>query len=34
VRAHFIDLMTPEALAAYGEALSPVAAHLRAERAR
>ncbi|SDN19006.1 MarR family winged helix-turn-helix transcriptional regulator [Actinacidiphila guanduensis] len=34
VRAHFIDLMTPEALAAYGEALTPVAAHLRAERAR
>ncbi|WNI18160.1 MarR family winged helix-turn-helix transcriptional regulator [Actinacidiphila sp. ITFR-21] len=33
VRAHFIDLITPEDLAAYHRALLPVATHLRAERA-
>ena len=32
VRAHFIDLIPPESLIAYREALSPVAAHLRASR--
>ncbi|SEF92393.1 DNA-binding transcriptional regulator, MarR family [Actinacidiphila yanglinensis] len=34
VRAHFIDLLTPEALCAYRQALQPVAEHLRAERVR
>lgn len=34
VRAHFIDLLTPEALSAYRQALQPVAEHLRAERVR
>jgi DNA-binding MarR family transcriptional regulator len=34
VRAHFIDLITPEDLAAYQRALAPVAEHLRAERGR
>jgi DNA-binding MarR family transcriptional regulator len=32
VRAHFIDLIAPESLAAYHQALQPVAQHLRAER--
>jgi len=34
VRAHFIDLMPAADLAAYGQALLPVAEHLRAERGR
>jgi DNA-binding MarR family transcriptional regulator len=34
VRAHFIDLLPPAALAAYHEALTPVAAHLREERGK
>jgi DNA-binding MarR family transcriptional regulator len=34
VREHFIDLVTPEALKAYHEALVPVAAHLREVRGR
>ncbi|WP_329136730.1 MarR family transcriptional regulator [Streptomyces sp. NBC_01476] len=34
VRAHFIDLISPEDLAAYHRALEPVAAHLRAGRSR
>jgi DNA-binding MarR family transcriptional regulator len=34
VRAHFIDLISPEDLAAYHRALTPVAAHLREERGR
>ncbi len=34
VREHFIDLIAPEDLAAYREALLPVAEHLRAERGR
>jgi DNA-binding MarR family transcriptional regulator len=34
VRAHFIDLIDPEHLAAYHRALVPVAEHLRAERGR
>jgi DNA-binding MarR family transcriptional regulator len=32
VREHFIDLIPPQALAAYREALGPVAAHLRETR--
>jgi DNA-binding MarR family transcriptional regulator len=32
VRAHFIDLISAADLAAYGQALRPVAEHLRAER--
>ncbi|MBD0736558.1 MarR family winged helix-turn-helix transcriptional regulator [Streptomyces sp. CBMA29] len=32
VRAHFIDLITPEDLATYRRALAPVADHLRAVR--
>jgi DNA-binding MarR family transcriptional regulator len=34
VREHFIDLIPPQGLAAYREALAPVAAHLRASRPR
>lgn len=34
VRAHFIDLIPAESLAAYRDALSPVAAHLREARTR
>ncbi|MGP3968702.1 MarR family winged helix-turn-helix transcriptional regulator [Streptomyces sp. 6N223] len=34
VRRHFIDLLTPEGLAALQESLAPVARHLRAERGR
>jgi DNA-binding MarR family transcriptional regulator len=34
VRSHFIDLIAPEDLASYHRALSPVAIHLRTERAR
>ncbi|MEU6849181.1 MarR family transcriptional regulator [Actinacidiphila alni] len=34
VRAHFIDLIPPESLAAYHEALRPVADHLRTERTK
>jgi len=34
VRAHFIDLVSAEDLAAYREAMLPVVAHLRAERGR
>jgi len=34
VREHFIDLIPPHALAAYREALSPVADHLRTTRPR
>ncbi|MEC3997279.1 MarR family transcriptional regulator [Actinacidiphila sp. DG2A-62] len=34
VREHFIDLISAEDLAAYREALLPVAEHLRAERGR
>lgn len=34
VREHFIDLIPPQALAAYREALTPVAEHLRASRPR
>jgi DNA-binding MarR family transcriptional regulator len=34
VRAHFIDLISAEDLAAYHRALLPVAEHLRGERAR
>lgn len=34
VRAHFIDLLPPEALDVYHRALLPVATHLRAERSR
>ncbi|MEW2519127.1 MarR family winged helix-turn-helix transcriptional regulator [Actinacidiphila alni] len=34
VRAHFIDLIPQESLAAYHEALRPVADHLRAERTK
>ncbi|MFC4030840.1 MarR family winged helix-turn-helix transcriptional regulator [Streptomyces polygonati] len=33
VRAHFIDLISPEDLASYHRALLPVADHLRTERA-
>lgn len=33
VRAHFIELLSPEDLAAYREAMLPVVAHLRDERA-
>lgn len=32
VRRHFIDRLTPEALAAYQAAIEPVAEHLRGER--
>ncbi|SEO22924.1 MarR family winged helix-turn-helix transcriptional regulator [Actinacidiphila rubida] len=32
VRAHFIDLITPEDLTSYHQAMLPVAQHLRAER--
>ncbi|MBM9503728.1 MarR family winged helix-turn-helix transcriptional regulator [Actinacidiphila acididurans] len=34
VRAHFIDLISAEALTSYREALQPVVAHLRSERGR
>lgn len=34
VRAHFIDLIAPEALTSYHQAMQPVAQHLRAERTR
>lgn len=34
VRKHFIDLMTPEALADLRESLSPVADHLRGKRGK
>jgi DNA-binding MarR family transcriptional regulator len=34
VRAHFIDLIPPHALAAYHQALTPVAEHLHEERSR
>lgn len=34
VRAHFIDLLTPEDLSHYHRALQPVAEHLREERGR
>ncbi|MCM2387852.1 MarR family winged helix-turn-helix transcriptional regulator [Streptomyces albipurpureus] len=34
VRKHFIDLMTPEALAELRESLSPVADHLRGRRGK
>ena len=34
VRKHFIDLLTPEALADLRESLSPVAEHLRGRRGK
>lgn len=34
VRKHFIDLLSPEALEAVHDSLSPIADHLRAERGR
>jgi DNA-binding MarR family transcriptional regulator len=34
VRAHFIDLVSPEDLASYHRAMRPVVAHLRTERGR